>query len=67
MRSIINSCYEKTKKIINDNKDLLDLIANTLLEVETITKEQIEYLVEHKHLPEKEEIEEQVQQVLEMD
>ena len=57
MRSIINSCYEKTKKIISDNKDLLDLIANTLLEVETITKEQIEYLVEHKHLPEKEEIE----------
>ena len=57
MRSIINSCYEKTKKIISDNKDLLDLIANTLLEVETITKEQIEYLVEHKHLPEKEELE----------
>ena len=59
MRSIINSCYEKTKKIISDNKDLLDLIANTLLEVETITKEQIEYLVEHKCLPDKEEIEEQ--------
>ena len=54
MRSIINSCYEKTKKIITDNKDLLDLIANTLLEVETITKEQIEYLIEHKHLPENE-------------
>ena len=59
MRSIINSCYEKTKKIISDNKDLLDLIANTLLEVETITKEQIEYLVEHKHLPDKEELEEE--------
>ena len=53
MRSIINSCYDKTKKIIKENKDLLDLIANTLLEVETITKEQIEYLVKHKHLPEK--------------
>ena len=58
MRSIINSCYNKTKKIISDNKDLLDLIANTLLEVETITKEQIEYLVEHKHLPKNEEVEE---------
>ena len=33
------------------NKDLLDLIANTLLEHETITKEQIDYLVEHGHLP----------------
>jgi len=60
MRSIINSCYEKTKKIISENKDLLDLIANTLLEVETITKEQIEYLVEHKHLPDKEEDTEEI-------
>ena len=54
MRRIINECYEKTKKIIKDNKDLLDLIANTLLEEETITKEQIDYLVEHKHLPKEE-------------
>ena len=53
MRSIINSCYDKTKKIINENKDLLKLIAETLLEEETITKEQIDYLVEHKLLPEK--------------
>ena len=56
MRNIINECYEKTKKIINDNKKLLDLIAKTLLEEETITKEQIDYLVEHGKLP-KEEIE----------
>ena len=55
MRSIINECYENTKKILTKNKDLLDLIANTLLEEETITKEQIDYLVEHGHLPEKEE------------
>lgn len=51
MRSIINSCYEKTKKILTENKDLLTLIANTLLEEETITKEQIDYLVENGHLP----------------
>ena len=51
MRSIINSCYEKTKKIITENKDLLSLIANALLEDEIITKEEIDYLVEHKHLP----------------
>ena len=54
MRSIINSCYDKTEKIITENKDLLKLIAETLLEEETITKEQIEYLVEHGHLEEKE-------------
>ena len=55
MRSIINECYNKTKKILTKNKDLLDLIANTLLEEETITKEQIDYLVEHGHLPKEEE------------
>ena len=46
MRSIINSCYEKSKKILKDNQKLLKLIAETLLEEETITKEQIDSLVE---------------------
>ena len=50
-RKIINECYKKTEKIIRENKSLLDLIANALLEHETLTKEQIEYLVEHKCLP----------------
>ncbi len=59
MRSIINNCYEKTKKIISENKDLLSLIANTLLEEETITKEEIDYLVEHGHLPKEEKKEEE--------
>ena len=54
MRSIINSCYEKTKQILTENKDLLKLIADTLLEEETITKEQIDYLVENGHLPKEE-------------
>ena len=51
MRSIINSCYEKTKKILSENKDLLKLIAETLLEEETITKEEIDSLVENGKLP----------------
>ena len=55
MRKIINERYKITKKIISENKDLLDLIANTLLEEETITKEQIDYLVEHGHLPKEDE------------
>ena len=55
MRSIINNCYEKSKKILSENKDLLKLIAETLLEEETITKEQIDYLVEHGHLEKDEE------------
>ncbi len=50
-RKIINECYEKTKKVIKDNLDLLNLIANTLLEYETITKEQIDYLVKNGCMP----------------
>ena len=50
-RKIINECYDITKKTIHENRNLLDLIANALLEHETITKEQIEYLVEHGVLP----------------
>ena len=50
-RKIINECYEKTKKIISENRDLLKLIAEALLEKETITKEEIDYLVEHGTLP----------------
>ena len=58
-RKIISECYDKTKKIISENMDLLELIANTLLEYETITKEQIDYLVEHGHMPEENEIKEE--------
>ena len=50
-RKIINECYEIAKKIISENMDLLNLIAEALLEKETITKEQIDYLVEHGCLP----------------
>ena len=51
MRKIINDCYEKAKQIINENMDLLKLIAETLIEHETLTKEQIDYLVEKGKMP----------------
>lgn len=50
-RKIIHECYEKAKKVIKENKKLLDLIANALLEHETITKEQIDYLVKNGCMP----------------
>ncbi len=50
-RKIIHECYEKAKSVIYENKKLLDLIATTLLEYETITKEQIDYLVKHGCMP----------------
>ncbi|NLD79064.1 MAG: ATP-dependent metallopeptidase FtsH/Yme1/Tma family protein [Mollicutes bacterium] len=52
MRKIITECYEKATKILKQNKKLLNLIANTLVEYETLTKEDIEYLVENGKMPE---------------
>ena len=52
VRSIINSCYDQSKKILSENLDLLKLIAETLLEEETITKEQIDNLVKYGQIDE---------------
>ena len=46
IRKIIDKQYKISEKIIKDNKDLLDLIANALLEQETLTKEEIDEIVE---------------------
>ncbi|MFA5603856.1 MAG: ATP-dependent zinc metalloprotease FtsH [Bacilli bacterium] len=51
IRKIIGEQYEVAKHIIKENIDLLDLIAETLIERETLTKEQIEYLAEHGRMP----------------
>lgn len=50
IRKIINECYEKAKHIIEENKDLLTLIAETLIEEETITSEQINNLMNYGSL-----------------
>ena len=56
IRKIMFKQYDLTKKIIKENKDLLKLIAEALLEKETITKEEIDYLVKNKKLPTEEEL-----------
>ena len=58
IRKIIDTQYKAATKLIKDNKKLLDLIANTLLEYETLTKEQIDYLVENGKMPEEDKLEE---------
>jgi len=45
VRHIITTCFEKAKKIITENRDLLDLIAHYLVEVETLTKADIDEIV----------------------
>ena len=46
VRGIIHECYEKAKELIEKNIDLLKTIAHYLLEVETLTKEDIDEIVE---------------------
>lgn len=46
VRKIIEDCYEKAKKIIGENKDLIFALSDALMQYETITKEQIESIVE---------------------
>ncbi len=56
MRRIINEQYKVTEKIIKDNMDLLELIAKTLIEKETLTKEEIDSLVKTGFLPKEDDI-----------
>ena len=45
VREIITGCYETAKKIISDNMTLLDTISNYLLEIETLTKVDIDEIL----------------------
>lgn len=51
VRRIIEECYEKARQIITENRDTVQLIAQTLLIHETLTNEQIVHLVEKGYLP----------------
>ena len=45
VRSIINECYEKARVVLKENELLVHLIASHLMEIETLTKEDIYELV----------------------
>ncbi|WBL15202.1 ATP-dependent zinc metalloprotease FtsH [Sutcliffiella sp. NC1] len=53
IQRIIKDCYERARTILTENRDKLEIIAQTLLEVETLDAEQIKHLVDHGTLPEK--------------
>ena len=57
VRRIIDECYEKARQIITENRETVQLIAQTLLIHETLTNEQIVHLVEKGYLPGEEPIE----------
>ena len=46
MQRFINACYEKCKDILTKHSKEVHLIANTLLEMETLELEQIKNLIE---------------------
>ena len=64
VRKIIEVSHEEARKIILDNKEDVILIAKTLLEHEQITAEEIDYLLEHRHLK-RDEVQEPVEPVSE--
>lgn len=51
IENIIQNEYTKAKNIIKKNKKELDLIVETLLVMETILKEDIDYIHKHKKMP----------------
>ncbi|WP_053361277.1 ATP-dependent zinc metalloprotease FtsH [Bacillus sp. FJAT-27251] len=53
IQRIIKDCYARAKQILTEHRDKLDLIANTLLEVETLDEEQIRHLADHGKLPDR--------------
>ena len=50
IRKIIDFAHDEAIRIIKENKDDVILLANTLIEHEQITGEEIDYLMEHRHL-----------------
>lgn len=52
MQNLINVCYAKAKEILTENREKLELVAQTLLEVETLDARQIKALYETGQLPE---------------
>ncbi|CAH2464668.1 MULTISPECIES: ATP-dependent zinc metalloprotease FtsH [Bacillus] len=53
MQIIIKDCYARAKQILTEKRDKLDIIAKTLLEVETLDAEQINHLYDYGRLPER--------------
>ncbi len=50
IRKIIETAHKEALELIKKHKEDVTLIANTLLEHEQITAEEIDYLLEHRHL-----------------
>ena len=45
VKRIIDECFQTAKSIIDNNRDKLEILANTLLEIETLDGAQVEEIV----------------------
>jgi hypothetical protein len=52
IRQIIDHCHEEATKLLTEHRDDVILIAETLIKNETITADQIDYLLKNRKLPE---------------
>ncbi|MGE8207399.1 ATP-dependent zinc metalloprotease FtsH [Heyndrickxia sp. NPDC080065] len=53
IQDIIKECYERARKIILENREKFTIIAETLLDVETLDAEQIRHIYDHGTLPDR--------------
>jgi cell division protease FtsH len=51
VQRIVDEQYARTKRILTEKRELLDLIANTLMTKETLNAQEIEHLRDHGTLP----------------
>ena len=51
IRSIVEECHADARKLLEEHRDDVTLIAETLIEHETITADQIDYLLKNRKLP----------------
>ena len=52
IRDIVEKCHADARKLLEEHRDDVTLIAETLIKNETITADQIKYLLENRKLPE---------------
>ena len=60
IQNIVDKQYARTKQILTERRELLDLIANTLMTKETLNAQEIEHLRDHGTLPPEEPEEDKV-------
>ena len=63
IKDIVNTALNKASKILGEHRDILERMAEALLERETLNQEEIDMIIENKELPPiEEEIEEEIEE-----